>query len=207
MNHAALRPGTSQTAVSSLFPPCRRQGLGKSGLMVLLTLMSGALLLAGCDDNKKTGGQPPASAQQGKLYKDLDACLADATGMQQVTACREGYHQALQQMAQAPQYDQRANCEDVYGPGNCVPRGSVVQGGGGGFVPFMMGYMMGNMGGHTVYQPVFIDRGGSAFANGSRISNPSWSGGTPAAASPSSAVTRGGFGSTATASPHLGMGG
>ena len=207
MTHAALRARISHPAVTALCSPCRLQSFGKSGFMVLLTLMSGTLLLAGCDDHKKSGGQPPASAQQGKMYKDLDACLADATGMEQVTACREGYHQALQQMAQVPHYDQRANCEDVYGPGNCVPRDSVVPGGGGGFMPFMMGYMMGNLGGHTVYQPVFIDRGGNALANGSRISNPSWSGGAPAAASPSSAVTRGGFGSTATAGAHLGMGG
>jgi uncharacterized protein YgiB involved in biofilm formation len=171
----------------------------------IVFLLAGAAclsLLAGCDDHKSSGqvGMP----QQGKLYKDLDSCLAQTNDMDGVKTCREGYQQALDKMAEAPQYAEQARCEDVYGPGNCVPRGSVVSGGGGGFVPFMMGYMLGGFGGRTVYQPVFIDRHGATFAGSSVISRPSWSGSPPPAALHSSSVARGGFGGTAIASASAG---
>lgn len=184
----------------------------QTGAVLLLAVAS---LLAGCDDDKKTSrNQQPAaqgSAQQGKIYRDLDACIADAPDMDHVKECREGYHQAMEKMAEAPRFEQQARCEDVYGPGNCVPRGSVVEGGGSGFVPFMMGYMIGGAfgGGYgrTIYAPVFIDRTGSTYAGGSVISRPSWTGGAPAAAPAaraSSSVSRGGFGSTAAARPTVG---
>jgi uncharacterized protein YgiB involved in biofilm formation len=175
----------------------------------LVLLLAGAALLAGCDDDKKSAqnSQPPPGQQ--KIYKDLDACLAEARDMDGVQSCRAGYQQALAQMAEAPRYDERARCEDVYGPGNCVPRGAYVHDGGGGFIPFMMGYMLGGGlgGGRTVYQPVFIDRSGAAHAGSSVISTPRWSGGDPpprpAAASPTS-IKRGGFGSSAGARARVG---
>jgi uncharacterized protein YgiB involved in biofilm formation len=179
----------------------------------VVLLLASAALLSACDDDKKTAqnrqGPPPAAATSGKIYKDLDACLADAGDMDQVKACREGYQQALEKMAEAPRFEERARCEDVYGPGNCVPRGSVVHEGGGGFVPFMMGYMLGGgFGGRTVYQPVFIDRGGSYYAGNAPVSNPRWSGSVPPsaphAATVPSSVARGGFGSTAATSATAG---
>lgn len=175
----------------------------------VVLLLASVTLLAGCDDKKSAQNNAQNHAQpaaQSKIYKDLDACLADAKDMDQVKSCREGYQQALDQMAQAPRFEQQAKCEDVYGPGNCVPRGSYVHDGGGGFMPFMMGYMLGGgFGGRTVYQPVFIDRGGAAYAGGSVVSNPSWSGGSPPrAATVPSSVARGGFGSTAAAKVTVG---
>jgi uncharacterized protein YgiB involved in biofilm formation len=180
--------------------------------------VSAAALLSGCDDK-----QPPRRSQVGTpqgqqeqvVYRNLDACLAQATDMTMVQACRDGYAQAMEKMAEAPRYETQATCEDVYGPGNCVPRGSVVQGGGGWFIPYMMGYMIGGgFGRSTAYYPVFVDRGGTTYAGGygsapsTVVSNPSWNGGAPAAARPSSSsVVRGGFGSTAMASAAHSSGG
>jgi len=172
--------------------------------IVLLTAgVACATLLAACDDEKKPARpQQTISGTQGKIYKDLDSCLAEAADMDAVKTCREAYQQALDKMAEAPQYERQASCEDVYGPGNCVPRGSVVHDGGSSFVPFMWGFMLGNMGGgRTYYQPVFVDRGGATYAGASVVSAPSWTGGRPSApaAAMSSSVARGGFGSTASA--------
>jgi len=179
-----------------------------NGLSPLVLALAGIVLLAGCDDDKKAARNNQApTGQQAKIYKDLDSCLAEAKDMDQVQSCRAGYQQALAQMAEAPRFDDRARCEDVYGPGNCVPRGAYVNNGGGGFIPFMMGYMMGGgFGGRTVYQPVFIDRAGAAYAGGSVVSNPRWSGGDPGprvATAPSS-IARGGFGKSAMAKVTVG---
>jgi uncharacterized protein YgiB involved in biofilm formation len=179
----------------------------------IVLVLAGVALLASCDDKKPAQNNKAPTAQsqasQGKIYKDLDACLADAGDMDQVKACRDGYQQAMDKMAEAPRFEERARCEDVYGPGNCVPRGSVVHEGGSGFVPFMMGYMLGGgFGGRTVYQPVFIDRHGSYFAGAAPISQPRWSGSVPPsaprAATVPSSVARGGFGSSAMASSTAG---
>jgi uncharacterized protein YgiB involved in biofilm formation len=187
-----------------------------------LVLVAGTLLLAALHSawTHNTVNAPSQigtlhgnAEQQGTIYQNLDACLAQAKDMDQVQACRDGYSQATARLADAPRYDAMASCEDVYGPGNCVPRGSVVHDGGGGFIPFMMGFMMGGgFGRSPAYYPVFIDRRGTAFAGGygggSVISRPSWSGGTPSAVPhASSSVMRGGFGSTAMASNFGSFGG
>ena len=187
----------------------------------IVLLLASVTMLASCDDDKKKAQQNAAqnaavaSAEQGKIYKDLDSCIADAQDMEHVHACHEAYQQATAKMAEAPRFEQQARCEDVYGPGNCVPRGTYVHDGGGGFVPFMMGYWLGGgFGGRTtVYQPVFVDRSGATYAGATVVNHPSWSGGAPppppaarAASAPNPApsatapspVKRGGFGSKAT---------
>jgi uncharacterized protein YgiB involved in biofilm formation len=187
-------------------------------MAALAAAVAAAALLSGCDD-KQPQRRSQVGISQGEqqqvVYRNLDACLAQAGDMTMVQACRDGYAQAMAKMAEAPQYETRATCEDVYGPGNCVPRGSVVQGGGGWFIPYMMGYMIGGGFGHsTAYYPVFLDRGGTTYAGGysgapsSVVSNPRWNGGAPAAVRPSSSsVVRGGFGSTAMASASHSFGG
>jgi uncharacterized protein YgiB involved in biofilm formation len=181
-------------------------------LAVLATAVSAVALLSACDDKqpqRRSQVGTPQAEQQQVVYRNLDACLAQATDMTQVQACRDGYAQAMEKMAEAPQYDTRATCEDVYGAGNCVPRGTVVHEGGGSFIPFMMGYMIGGGFGHsTSYYPVYVDRGGTTYAGGysggsggNVVGNAAWNGGAPAAVRPSSSsVVRGGFGSTAMAS-------
>ena len=186
---------------------------------VVALAVSAVALLSACDDHTPRSSQAgiPQGQQQQTVYRNLDACLAQATDMTMVQACRDGYAQAMEKMAEAPKYETQATCEDVYGPGACVPRGSVVHDGGGGgwFIPYMMGYMIGGgFGRSTSYYPVFVDRGGTTYAGGygrgSIVSAPSWNGGAPAAAaarSSSSSVSRGGFGSTAMASSASSSGG
>jgi uncharacterized protein YgiB involved in biofilm formation len=180
-------------------------------MAVLAAAVSAAALLSGCDDKqpqRRSQIGTPQAQQEQVVYRNLDACLAQAKDMDGVQACRDGYAQAMAKMAEAPKYETQSTCEDVYGPGNCVPRESVVHEGGGGgwFVPYMMGYMIGGGFGHsTAYYPVYVDRGGTTYAGGygngaasTVVSNPGWHGGAPAAIRPSSSsVVRGGFGSTA----------
>jgi uncharacterized protein YgiB involved in biofilm formation len=181
----------------------------RTGHWAAALAVSATALLAACDDkpppNRSQVGMPQGEQQQ-VVYRNLDACLAQANDMTMVQACRDGYAQAMEKMAEAPQYEARASCEDVYGPGNCVPRGSVVHEGGGSFIPFMMGYMIGGgFGRSTAYYPVYVDRGGTTYAGGyggsgasTVVGNANWHGGAPAAVRPSSSsVVRGGFGSTA----------
>lgn len=186
--------------------------MNRTGRMaVLAAAVSAAALLSACDDKqpqRRSQVGTPQGQQQQVVYRNLDSCLAQATDMTMVQACRDGYAQAMEKMAEAPKYETQATCEDVYGPGNCVPRGTVVHDGGGWFVPYMMGYMIGGgFGRSTAYYPVYVDRGGTTFAggygggSGSVVSTPSWRGDPPAAVRPSSSsVVRGGFGSTAMAS-------
>ena len=119
----------------------------RNGLMAAAAAVSAVALLSACDDHPRRVSQAgvPQGQQQQTVYRNLDACLAQATDMTMVQACRDGYAQAMEKMAEAPKYETQATCEDVYGPGACVPRGSVVHDGGGGgwFVPYMMGYMIG----------------------------------------------------------------
>ena len=185
-------------------------------MAALAAAVSVAALLSACDDKQpqhRSQVGTPQGQQEQTVYRNLDACLAQAKDMDGVQACRDGYSQAMEKMAEAPKYENQATCEDVYGAGACVPRGSVVHDGGGGgwFIPYMMGYMIGGGFGHsTAYYPVYVDRGGTTYAAGyggvgagsarsSVVSTPSWQGGAPAAVH-SSSVTRGGFGSTAMAS-------
>ena len=183
----------------------------RSGRMaILVAAVSAAALLSGCDDKqpqRRSQVGTPQGQQEQVVYRNLDACLAQAKDMDGVQACRDGYAQAMEKMAEAPKYETQSTCEDVYGPGNCVPRGSVVHEGGGWFIPYMMGYMIGGgFGRSTAYYPVYVDRGGTTYAGGygtgagasTVVTNPGWHGGAPAAARPSSSsVVRGGFGSTA----------
>ena len=181
-------------------------------MAALAAAVSAAALLSACDDKqpqRRSQVGTPQGQQEQTVYRNLDACLAQAKDMDGVQACRDGYAQAMEKMAEAPKYETQATCEDVYGPGACVPRGTVVHDGGGWFVPYMMGYMIGGgFGRSTAYYPVFVDRGGTSYAGGygsggasTVITNPGWHGGAPAAVRPSSSsVVRGGFGSTAMAS-------
>ncbi|HMA49925.1 MAG TPA: DUF1190 domain-containing protein [Magnetospirillaceae bacterium] len=182
----------------------------RTGRMAVILAVSATAILCGCDDKqpqRRSQVGTPQGQQEQVVYRNLDACLAQAKDMDGVQACRDGYAQAMEKMAEAPKYETQSTCEDVYGPGNCVPRGSVVHEGGGWFIPYMMGYMIGGgFGRSTAYYPVYVDRGGTTYAGGygtgpgasTVVANPGWHGGAPAAVRPSSSsVVRGGFGSTA----------
>lgn len=153
-----------------------------------------ALCVVACDDSD-TSQQPP----EVKVYASVDACKAE----QPEDECQKAFDGARDEHDRtAPRFQAQATCEDLYGPGNCVPRHSEY-GGNDVFIPYMMGYMMGHSSGSTVvyHYPVYVDRGGTAYSRGSSI-------GTFARTAPSAPATisRGGFGGSASSAP-TGMGG
>ena len=123
----------------------------RSRQIAMTTLMCGASLsLTACDG--QVGGdqawrEPAAAIDQGKpvdafAYPSIQACF-DANDISD-DACREAALTAIKDHeAAAPRYAEQSNCEDVYGPGQCVPRGS--QGGGGFFTPLLTGFVVGQM--------------------------------------------------------------
>lgn len=167
------------------------------------------LLLAACGPNGCSGDN-----SQERVFNSLAECQKDPTYTAQ--QCLDAFARASQeQAASAPRYSNRDSCEELYGPGNCVPRGS----GDSSFIPMMTGFMLGNMmsgGGGTTYisRPVYIDRGGTAYTTGGRSigtvtpgrggfggSASSWSGFHSSSSSPGitsgGSVSRGGFGGSA----------
>lgn len=117
----------------------------RSSTLTLTTVMATAgITLSACDQPGPTAANKPVEAV---AYANLDQCKAadevpDAE-------CDKAYAKARADDENAPKYAERASCEDVYGAGNCVPRGS----GGGWFVPAMTGFVIGRMldGGRPYY--------------------------------------------------------
>lgn len=118
----------------------------RSASLKLTTMLAGAasLTLAGCDDH--TGGQASWDPNQGEKvqafsYKTLQECK-DA-GEVPVQQCETSYAAAQKEdQEKAPRYEARSTCEDVYGPGNCVPRS---YGGHDVFTPLLAGFVIGRM--------------------------------------------------------------
>ncbi len=118
----------------------------RSGSLKLTTMLAGAasLTLAGCDDH--TGGQASWDPNRGEQvqafsYKTLQECKdAGEVSPQQ---CEASYAAAQKDdQEKAPRYEARSTCEDVYGPGNCVPRN---YGGHDVFGPLLAGFVIGRM--------------------------------------------------------------
>lgn len=119
----------------------------RSTSLKLTTMAAGAatLSLAGCGDPGAQATWDPNRGEQVQAYdyKTLQECLKanDLSDDQ----CRTSYAAAQKDNEEnAPRYDERATCEDVYGVGNCVPRGSN-NGGGSFFTPLLAGFVVGQM--------------------------------------------------------------
>lgn len=171
----------------------------KRSRVVRLALLgsASALALAACDDSKDP------LADNKNFFQDPAQCARvydDAT-------CKTGFAQAQEEHVKtAPKFANREECEEKFGVGNCQwgqaqPGQQASSGGGGFFMPLMMGYMMGNMLGGSGSSSAF--RSGSSSFSSSPVyrdtSNTVYSGSrslgtTSISAAPAS---RGGFGSTA----------
>lgn len=168
----------------------------KKSQSIRLVLLGGAsFALASC-------GQNPLPSEGAKFYPTVEACAAEYGAK----PCDEAKQAADKtQLTEAPRFAQKQQCEAEFGVGNCESRQEASNGGGGSFfMPMMMGYMMGNMlGGNRFSQPVYrgpdnsaiMPKGGTAY-NVGRFDSV---GGKPAfrQASQVAAVSRGGFGRTA----------
>lgn len=168
----------------------------KKSRSIRLVLLGGAsAALVACDE----GSALPRDAQ---FYQTVNECAADHG----VTPCEDAKANADRtQIAEAPRFGQKQQCEQEFGAGNCESRQEA--GGGSFFMPLMMGYMMGNMlGGNRFSQPVYRGPANTAvMPNGGRLLNVGRFDGPgglsnraafrPAAQA--TEVSRGGFGSTA----------
>jgi uncharacterized protein YgiB involved in biofilm formation len=106
----------------------------KRSRKVSLVLMSASVVtLTACGED-----EVPVDA-----YRTVDSCIAEGKFSEQY--CRGEWEKAEQaHLESAPRYTNRADCEADYGFQQCQAAQS--SGGGGGFfMPFMAGYLMGQL--------------------------------------------------------------
>ncbi len=100
--------------------------------------------------------------QRIKIYGSIEACQAEHSAED----CTKGFVGAEQEHAKsAPRFIARDLCEAQYS-GSC---GALRDGTGNWFIPAMAGFMLGHALGaggdaSVVFQPVYVDRGGTAYA-------------------------------------------
>jgi uncharacterized protein YgiB involved in biofilm formation len=104
--------------------------------------------------------------QRIKIYNSVEACRVEQPGED----CTEAFAGAEQEQAKsAPRFVSHALCEAQFGSCEGLPDGT-----GNWFIPAMVGFMLGRWpgtGGVTsvVSQPVYVDRGGTAYSGGTLI--------------------------------------
>ena len=179
--------------------------------LALTSLMAmGGVSLTACGDNADNVRiDHPGPSTDAYAYQSLQECK-DKNEVPD-DACEKAEKNAEADDAKAAKWTDQASCEDVYGPGQCVPRAS--QGGGQSFWgPLIAGFVVGRMldggwGGRGMYHD-WRD-GGFYSANGGRIWTDYSSGRTriaqrgfdapdvvapPKAMSRAGVISRGGFG-------------
>ena len=170
-----------------------------------VTFLIAAATLSACDQNNSDG-------TDAMLYSDPSACSKEMDA----NTCNEAYAVAqTEHVQQAPKFATQAECEAA-GFSQCqVTEVKTAEGTGGSFfMPMMMGYMMGNMmgGGRSSFnQPVYRGANNTAVTqtSGGKMFNIGSFGGAGRNAATSfrpatqvaqvGSVSRGGFGSSATA--------
>ncbi|WP_293678179.1 DUF1190 domain-containing protein [uncultured Phenylobacterium sp.] len=185
----------------------RTRKLALTGLMAM-----GGMSLTACGGDVATDNariDNPGPAVDAYTYASLQECkdkneIPDA-------ACDTADKNAKEDEKKAAKYDQQATCEEVYGPGQCVPR-SQASGGGSFWGPLITGFVVGRMldggwGGRGMYRD-WRD-GGYYSASGGRVFTDYSTGRTrigqngfkspdamppPKAMSRASVISRGGFG-------------
>jgi uncharacterized protein YgiB involved in biofilm formation len=167
------------------------------------------------------------------FFSDVDQCTAAAAKSSEFSVgdCERAFEQALAEHAVlAPRYDELALCEEQHGAEACAPvevaggvpgEEPVASQAGMGFMPFFMGYMIGNALGRSspggyAGRPVYSDAKGGLFSSDGKKMGFAGPGstvrGTPAAVrapalsapmapmTRATVSTRGGFGAARTAS-------
>jgi uncharacterized protein YgiB involved in biofilm formation len=180
--------------------------------LALTSLMAlGGVSLSACGDNSADNVriENPGPGVDAYTYASLQECK-DKNEIPD-TACDTADKNAKDDEKKSAKYDQQATCEDVYGPGQCVPRS---QSGGGGSIwgPLITGFVVGRMldnswGGRGMYRD--YRSGGYYTSSGGRVYTDYSSGRTrvgsngfksPDLVAPSksmsraSVISRGGFG-------------
>lgn len=140
----------------------------RSRTLTLTTAMATAgLSLSACDQPWDSGSHKPVEAA---VYASLDQCKA--SGETPAAECDKAFAAAQADDAKhSPRYDARDTCEDVYGAGNCVPRG-YNNGGGSWFGPLLTGFVVGRMldgGGRQYYRGSALYRQDDRYGNGGYV--------------------------------------
>lgn len=159
----------------------------KSRYVSVLLAGAAALALSSCNGN----------GEDNTLYGDPNACAQDFDAQ----SCTTAYQAAKDEHVKtAPKFTTKEECEAAgWAACDIAPQtpATIQAGGGGMFMPLMMGYMMGRMmgGGGMMGQPVYGNRNGLMFAGGRNVGRvapgtTSLSGSRVAMRTP----TRGGFG-------------
>jgi uncharacterized protein YgiB involved in biofilm formation len=194
--------------------------------LTLTTLMAaGGMSLTACGDSPadNVAIENPGKTVDAWAYASLQECK-DKNEVPD-DACDTAQKAALADETKGPKYDQQATCEEVYGPGQCVPRSQA--GGSGSFWgPLVTGFIVGQMldgggwGGRGMYRNhrdggFYTTSGGRVWTDystgrtrvGSRGFDP------PAAIAPqkvqtrSSVISRGGFGGRMSSRSYASSGG
>lgn len=195
----------------------------KRSIAVSLAILGTGIALSSC-------GEDPAV--DAAAYSTPDQCIA--AGKFSREDCLSDYQTAVQDFQKtAPSFNSQKECEDEFGASNCQTSTVVHAGGGNSFVPYMMGYMMGNHGSSSPVsvapQALYRPSNASGFVNGGgtpvtkslgsftlRKSSSALSGSTSGYRSPSSyasssksssSVSRGIFGSRSSFGGHASFGG
>jgi uncharacterized protein YgiB involved in biofilm formation len=112
--------------------------------LVLTGLMAvGGVSLTACDqsyDNVRI--ENPGRTVDAYTYASLQECK-DKNEIPD-DACDKAEKQAETDQAKTARWNDQASCEDVYGPGQCVPRGAN-SGGGSFWGPLITGFVVGRM--------------------------------------------------------------
>ena len=105
-------------------------------------MAAGGVSLTACGDNPADNVriEDPGKSVDAWAYASLQECKDKNEVPDE--ACEKAQQAALADQEKAPQFDQRATCEEIYGPGQCVPRGS---GGGSFWGPLVAGFVVGQM--------------------------------------------------------------
>lgn len=124
----------------------------RSSTLKLTTMLAGAasLTLNGCDSPAQAPAPGTAEWTEAQIarsepvqafaYASLDACkTADEVPDAE---CDRAFAAAQADETNAPRYDDRTTCEEVYGAGNCVPRSTTS---GSFFTPLLTGFVIGQM--------------------------------------------------------------
>ncbi|MET3664989.1 DUF1190 domain-containing protein [Caulobacter sp. 1776] len=139
----------------------------RSSSLKLSTMLVGAtaLTLTGCDDHSPQASWDPNRGEQVEAfsYKTLQECK-DANEVSDAQ-CDTSYAAAQKDDEKnAPRYEARASCEEVYGPGNCVPRS--YNNGGNFFTPLLAGFVIGQMLDGGGYRGTGLYRRDDAYGGG-----------------------------------------
>jgi uncharacterized protein YgiB involved in biofilm formation len=154
----------------------------RSRSLTLTTMLAGAsLTVVACGDDVapsrvNTPEGPRAEQMEAFPYASLEACKTS----DQVpdSECDTAYAAALKDNENAPRYDDRKTCEDIYGAGNCVPRQA--NNGGSFFMPLLAGFVVGRMldgGGRDYYRGTGLYRDRYDFERGGQGYRTGWGGG------------------------------